>query len=47
MFRRRGTRPFYQVRVGADTRAAANELCDRIRRAGQACIVLKNAEQHG
>lgn len=47
VFRSRGTRPFYQVRVGADTRAAANELCDRIRRAGQACIVLKNAEQHG
>lgn len=47
IFRSRGTRPFYQVRVGADTRAAANELCDRIRRAGQACIVLKNAEQHG
>ena len=47
VFRSRGTRPFYQVRVGADTRAAANELCDRIKRAGQACIVLKNAEQHG
>lgn len=47
VFRSRGTRPFYQVRVGADTRAAANELCDHIRRAGQACIVLKNAEQHG
>lgn len=47
IFRSRGTRPFYQVRVGADTRAAANELCDRIKRAGQACIVLKNAERHG
>lgn len=47
VFRSRGTRPFYQVRVGADTRASANELCDRIRRAGQACIVLKNAERHG
>lgn len=47
VFRSRGTRPFYQVRVGADTRSAANELCDRIRRAGQACLVLKNAEQHG
>ena len=47
IFRSRGTRPFYQVRVGADTRAAAHELCDRIRWAGQACIVLKNAEQHG
>nr|WP_184083586.1 lytic transglycosylase domain-containing protein [Afipia massiliensis] len=47
IFRSRGTRPFYQVRVGADTRAAANELCDRIRRAGQACIVLKNAQGRG
>ena len=47
VFRSRGTRPFYQVRVGADTRAAANELCDRIKRAGQACIVLKNAQQRG
>jgi len=47
IFRSRGTQPFYQVRVGADTRAAANELCDRIRRAGQACIVLKNAQGHG
>jgi outer membrane biosynthesis protein TonB len=42
IFRSRGTRPFYQVRIGADTRPAANDLCDRIRRAGQACIVLKN-----
>lgn len=47
VFRSRGTRPFYQVRIGADTRAAANELCERIRRAGQACLVLKNAGQHG
>ncbi|MEH2514244.1 soluble lytic murein transglycosylase-like protein [Nitrobacteraceae bacterium AZCC 1564] len=42
IFRSRGTRPFYQVRIGADTRAAANDLCNQIRRAGQACIVLKN-----
>jgi hypothetical protein len=47
IFRSRGTRPFYQVRVGADTRAAANDLCDRIKRVGQACIVLKNAQGHG
>jgi len=38
----RGTRPFYQVRVGTNTRAAANELCGRIRRAGGACLVLRN-----
>lgn len=47
IFRSRGTRPFYQVRVGADTRGAANDLCDRIKRAGQACIVLKNAQERG
>lgn len=41
--RSRGTRPFYQVRIGAETRAAADELCGRIRRAGQACLVLRNA----
>ena len=42
VFRSRGTRPFYQVRVGADTRAAADSLCGSIRRAGGACIVLRN-----
>jgi soluble lytic murein transglycosylase-like protein len=42
IFRSRGTRPFYQVRIGADTRSAANDLCSQIRKAGQACIVLKN-----
>ena len=42
IFRSRGTRPFFQVRIGADTRSAANDLCSQIKRAGQACIVLKN-----
>jgi hypothetical protein len=42
VFRTRGTQPFYQVRVGADTRAAADGLCGSIRRAGGACIVLRN-----
>jgi hypothetical protein len=41
-FRTRGTQPFYQVRVGADTRAAAEGLCGSIRRAGGACFVLRN-----
>ena len=40
--RSRGTRPFYQVRVGAETRSAADTLCGSIRRAGGACMVLKN-----
>jgi hypothetical protein len=42
VFRTRGTRPFYQVRVGAETREAAESLCAGIRRAGGACIVLRN-----
>jgi hypothetical protein len=42
IFRSRGTRPFFQVRIGTDTRPAANDLCSQIKRAGQACIVLKN-----
>jgi hypothetical protein len=40
--RSRGSRTFYQVRIGADTRLAADELCNRIRRAGGACFVLRN-----
>jgi hypothetical protein len=40
--RTRGTRPFYQVRVGVDTRRAADSLCNGIRRGGGACMVLKN-----
>ncbi|THD67249.1 MAG: lytic transglycosylase [Bradyrhizobium sp.] len=42
MPRNRGTAPFYQVRIGADTRPAADDLCNRIRRAGGACFVLRN-----
>jgi transglycosylase-like protein with SLT domain/sporulation related protein len=40
--RSRGTRTFYQVRIGADTRPAADDLCNRIRHAGGACFVLRN-----
>jgi Transglycosylase SLT domain/SPOR domain len=40
--RSRGSQMFYQVRIGADTRPAADDLCNRIRRAGGACFVLKN-----
>jgi hypothetical protein len=42
LMRSRGMRAFYQVRVGADTREGADELCGRLRRAGGACIVLRN-----
>jgi hypothetical protein len=41
-FRSRGTQTFYQVRIGADSRAAANELCSSLHRAGGACLVLRN-----
>jgi len=40
--RSRGTQMFYQVRIGADTRPAADDLCNRIRRASGACFVLRN-----
>jgi hypothetical protein len=43
LFRSRGTRTFYQVRIGADTRGEADDLCNRIRRGGGACLVLRNA----
>jgi len=40
--RSRGSHAFYQVRIGTDTRPEANDLCNRIRKAGGACFVLKN-----
>jgi hypothetical protein len=42
VMRSRGSHTFYQVRIGADTRPQADDLCNRIRRAGGACFVLKN-----
>ncbi len=42
VMRSRGSRAFYQVRIGADTRPEADNLCNRIRRAGGACFVLRN-----
>jgi hypothetical protein len=45
--RTRGTNLFYQVRIGADTRPAADDLCNRIRRAGGACFVLRNMRGGG
>jgi soluble lytic murein transglycosylase-like protein len=47
VFRSRGTRTFYQVRIGADTRPAADALCNRIRAAGEACFVLRNRGVQG
>ena len=38
----RGTRAFYQVRAGAETRTDADKLCAGLRRAGGHCLVLRN-----
>ncbi len=45
--RTRGSGLFYQVRIGADSRPAADELCNRIHRAGGACFVLRNKGMPG
>ena len=47
VMRGRGTRAFYQVRIGADTRPEADTLCNRIRKAGGACFVLRNMGVRG
>ncbi|TMJ80613.1 MAG: lytic transglycosylase domain-containing protein [Alphaproteobacteria bacterium] len=47
LMRARGTHVFYQVRIGADTRPAADDLCNRIRGAGGACFVLRNRSMRG
>ncbi len=40
--RGRGSLPRYQVRVGAESRAAADDVCKRIHLAGGDCVVLRN-----
>jgi hypothetical protein len=40
--RGRGSLPRFQVRVGAESRAAANDVCKRIHLAGGDCVVLRN-----
>jgi Transglycosylase SLT domain/SPOR domain len=40
--RGRGFSSFYRVRAPADTRAAAEALCNNILRAGGACVVLRS-----
>jgi hypothetical protein len=42
-----GSREFYLLRHGAYTRPAADYLCNRIRRAGGACFVLRNFNVRG
>ena len=43
LFRARGTSSFYQVRIGADTRREADNLCKKIRLAHGACLVKRRA----
>jgi len=45
--RSRGAHVFYQVRIGTDTRPEADDLCNRIRRSGGACFVLRNMYVRG
>jgi hypothetical protein len=45
LLRSRGTHPLYQARIGAETRLAADRLCNQIRGAGAACIVTRVHEQ--
>jgi hypothetical protein len=35
------------VRIGADTRQVANDICAKIHKAGQACMVLHNPGSKG
>jgi hypothetical protein len=42
-FRSRGTREFYQVRIGTDTRSDAVRMCQKLHAAGAACLVLRNS----
>ncbi|MEP7454532.1 lytic transglycosylase domain-containing protein [Phyllobacterium sp. SB3] len=37
-----GRRGIYAVRIGADSRAEANQICTQLRSAGGACIVKRN-----
>ena len=37
-----GRRGIYTVRIGAQTRSEADQICSKLRGAGGACIVLKN-----
>ena len=37
-----GSLPRYQVKVGAESRTAANDICKRIHLAGGDCVVLRN-----
>ena len=40
--RSRGFRPFYRVRLPAQSRAEAQKICARLEAAGGACVVLRS-----
>ena len=42
LLRSRGTRPFYQVRLPADSRALAEALCTRIQSVGGNCVAMRS-----
>lgn len=42
VLRSRGFRPFYRVRLPAQSRAEAEKICDRLQAAGGACVVLRS-----
>jgi hypothetical protein len=42
VLRSRGTRKFYQVRLPAATRAAAEALCARIQSVGGVCVAMRS-----
>jgi len=37
-----GNRPRYNIRIGANSRAEGQNFCNRLKRVGASCIVLKN-----
>jgi hypothetical protein len=39
-----GSRPFYRVRLGAQSLPEAERLCSQLKAAGGACVVLRNCE---
>jgi hypothetical protein len=42
VLRSRGFRPFYRVRLPAQSRAEAEKICNRLQAAGGACVVLRS-----
>ncbi|RUW08112.1 SPOR domain-containing protein, partial [Mesorhizobium sp. M1A.F.Ca.IN.020.06.1.1] len=37
-----GRRGIYAVRIGADSRAEANGICNKLQSVGGACLVMRN-----